>query len=118
MVATYNNTSYKWVMQKKSHSFIEVCLNTAIGYAVAVLSQYIVFPYFHIYTSIESNLKIGAIFTIVSIVRSYFVRRLFNWWGSRELKKIQKENNIKDRVEKLASAWKIIKLIRLINENR
>ena len=72
-----------FMQQKKLHSFIEVLASTAIGYLVAVSTQYLIFPYFHIYTTIESNLKIGLIFTLVSIVRSYAVRRLFNWIGSK-----------------------------------
>ena len=70
--------------QKKSHSFIEVCLNTAIGYVIAVSAQILIFPYFDIHASFESNLKIGMIFTVISIIRSYVMRRLFNYIGCRK----------------------------------
>lgn len=64
--------------QKKRHSLLESFLNVAIGYGVALLAQIAVFPLFGVHVSISENLAIGAIFTVVSIVRSYFVRRLFN----------------------------------------
>lgn len=64
--------------QSKKQSFLEVCLNTLIGYIIAVSAQVLIFPYFHIYTTIESNLQIGLIFTVISIARSYVMRRVFN----------------------------------------
>ena len=65
-------------MQTKLQSFIESCINVAIGYGVALLSQLLVFPLFGIYIPLLSNLAIGGIFTGVSIARSYTVRRVFN----------------------------------------
>lgn len=64
--------------QKKRHSFAESVLNVMIGYGVALLTQIAVFPLFGMHVSISDNLAIGGIFTVVSIVRSYYVRRLFN----------------------------------------
>ena len=64
--------------QKKSISFLEVFLNTIIGYAVAILTQLVVFPLFDINITHSQNLFLGLIFTIVSIVRSYLLRRFFN----------------------------------------
>ncbi len=64
--------------QKKRHSFMESILNVAIGYGVALATQIAVFPLFGMQVSIIDNLAIGGIFTVVSIIRSYYVRRLFN----------------------------------------
>lgn len=64
--------------QKKSISFLEVFLNTIIGYAVAILTQLVVFPLFDINITHSQNLLMGLVFTIVSIVRSYLLRRFFN----------------------------------------
>lgn len=64
--------------QKKSISLLEICLNTFIGYGVAILTQLIVFPWFHISITHSENLLMGLIFTVVSIIRSYFLRRFFN----------------------------------------
>ena len=65
-------------MQTKTQSFIETCVSVAIGYLIALLSQIIIFPLFNIYVSMSDNLLITAWFTGISIIRSYFIRRLFN----------------------------------------
>ena len=36
-----------------------------------------IFPVFGLHTTLAQNLKMGAVFTIVSILRSYMLRRLF-----------------------------------------
>lgn len=64
--------------QSKFHSFIESCANVAIGYIVALVSQLLIFPRFGINISIADNLQIGLWFTIISIIRSYILRRIFN----------------------------------------
>lgn len=64
--------------QSRRWSFVEACINVAIGYGVALAAQLIVFPIFGINIPLASNLAIGAIFTVVSIARSYIVRRMFN----------------------------------------
>lgn len=69
--------------QSRIHSLIESFINVAIGYTVALAAQMAVFPMFGIHIPLTSNLAIGAIFTVVSIARSYTVRRLFNWWHVR-----------------------------------
>ena len=63
--------------QTKRASLAESMLNVAIGYGVALISQIIVFPWFGIHTSLSVNIAIGGVFTVVSIVRSFAVRRLF-----------------------------------------
>lgn len=70
-------------MQTRLQSFIESCVNILIGYSIAILSQIIIFPFFDIYIPITDNLWIGMWFTIVSLVRSYCIRR----WYARKLKK-------------------------------
>lgn len=63
--------------QRKIHSLAESLSNIAIGYVVAIISQLLIFPMFNICIPISSNLKIGAWFTLVSIIRSYVIRRWF-----------------------------------------
>jgi hypothetical protein len=65
-------------MQTRWQSLCESLLNVAIGYSIALLSQIIVFPWFGIHIAISTNAAIGGIFTVVSIARSFLVRRLFN----------------------------------------
>ena len=65
-------------MQTRRFSFLESLVNVGIGYGVAVLTQVVVFPLFGIRVPLRDNLTIGAVFTVISIVRSYTVRRVFN----------------------------------------
>jgi len=58
-------------------SFVEAIANVAVGYGVAVTTQVLVFPLFGLKASLADNLLIGAVFTVVSIGRSYLLRRLF-----------------------------------------
>lgn len=53
-------------------------MNIFIGYVVAILSQLLVFPLFGIYIPFVDNLLIGLYFTVISLIRSYVLRRLFN----------------------------------------
>lgn len=69
--------------QSKKHSLLESVVNVAIGYGIAILSQVAIFPLFGIHIPLRDNLLIGVIFTVVSIVRSYALRRAFNWWHIR-----------------------------------
>jgi hypothetical protein len=65
-------------MQTKTQSFIEAWANVLVGYVVALISQLLVFPMFGIEIPFSSNLAIGAWFTVISLVRSYVLRRWFN----------------------------------------
>jgi hypothetical protein len=64
--------------QTKLGSWVEVTTNVAIGFSVALTTQLAVFPLFGIHIPIEDNLQISTLFTAVSILRSYIVRRVFN----------------------------------------
>lgn len=64
--------------QSKLGSLIEAWANIGIGYVVALLSQIAVFPLFGIHVPLSTNLWIGAWFTVISLVRSYVLRRWFN----------------------------------------
>lgn len=57
-------------------SLIEALANVLVGFVVVVLTQRAVFPLFGIETALSTDLAIGAVFTVVSIVRSYSMRRL------------------------------------------
>jgi hypothetical protein len=63
--------------QSRLMSLVESLANVLVGYGVAVTTQMMVFPLFGLAVSITENLLIGLIFTAVSIVRSYALRRGF-----------------------------------------
>lgn len=64
--------------QTRLESLIESLFNIVIGYFVALISQIVVFPMVGIDVPLSTNLEIGAWFTLISLVRSYAIRRWFN----------------------------------------
>jgi hypothetical protein len=58
-------------------SLLEAATNVVVGYGVAVGTQLVLFPLFGIDTRLPENLTISAVFTIVSLGRSYAIRRIF-----------------------------------------
>ena len=63
--------------QSRLMSMVESLANVLVGYVVAVVTQMAVFPLFGLAVTVTENLLIGLIFTAVSIVRSYVLRRGF-----------------------------------------
>lgn len=64
--------------QKKTQSLVEACFNTAVGFSISMICNMIVLPWFGFHVSASQAFWIGAIFTVVSIVRGYVLRRFFN----------------------------------------
>lgn len=64
--------------QSKFGSLIEACINTAIGFLTTLVLAPIVYPLFGHTFTLAQNLGITAIFTVVSVLRGYAVRRWFN----------------------------------------
>jgi len=64
-------------MQSRRMSLLESLANIAIGYLIAVATQMLVFPIFGIKIPARDNFLIGLIFTAVSLIRSYCLRRIF-----------------------------------------
>ena len=69
--------------QSHRMSLIEAITNVTMGYAMAVATQIIVFPWFGLHSSLGDNLAIGGIFVGISLLRSYALRRLFEAIGGR-----------------------------------
>lgn len=63
--------------QSRAMSRIEALANGAVGYGVAVLTQIAVFALFGLSVTLVQNLMMGGLFTVVSIIRSYTPRRVF-----------------------------------------
>lgn len=63
--------------QTKQKSFIESVIQTIIGLGTSILIQIILYPMMGIPVTFSQNLVITLVFFTVSIVRGYFVRRIF-----------------------------------------
>ncbi len=71
--------------QTRWMSLVEAVTNVLVGYGVAVATQWAVFPLFGLHATLQENLLIGLIFTAVSLVRSYVLRRAFEALRIRQL---------------------------------
>ena len=63
--------------QSRTMSLIEAVTNVIVGYALAVITQLLVFPLFGIDAAMHEHLAIGLAFVAVSLVRGYVLRRVF-----------------------------------------
>lgn len=71
--------------QSRKDSFAECITSTFVGYWVAVIATQIILPKFGIPVRIDQNLAISAFFTVISVVRSYIFRRIWNHFGRNKL---------------------------------
>lgn len=68
--------------QSRRMSLAEALTSTAIGYGVAVATNAVVLPAFGMAPSLGDSFAMGAVFTAVSLLRGYAVRRLFDRWSA------------------------------------
>lgn len=92
-------------MQTRKGALIESLAGTAIGFVISVLVwQFVINPLWNLHTGIIDNLSITLLFTVVSVVRSYYVRRVFNHMHNKNNKKAAYEQT--DRNHGTRSLWK------------
>lgn len=64
--------------QTPRSAIAEAYLNIVIGFAVNFVANLLILPLAGFHISFSDNLHIGVIYTAVSIVRQYVIRRYFN----------------------------------------
>ena len=65
-------------MQSKKQSFMESLTSTTIGIIIGIALNLTILPIFGYPVSLSDSLWISVIFTVISIIRSYIIRRWFN----------------------------------------
>ena len=68
--------------QSRIMSLVEVITGSVIAFVVAIWANWAVLPLFGFEVKLQQSFAITLIFTIISIVRSYLVRRFFADIGS------------------------------------
>lgn len=80
-------------MQRRLHSLIESVSNVGSGFIIAsLLWEFVVKSTWHIETGLKENLQITTLFTVVSILRGYVFRRIFNRIAITQLEKQRHDN--------------------------
>lgn len=64
--------------QTKLGSFYESCINVAIGFGINFVANLVILPLFGFDITLTDNLYIGLLYTVISVARSYVVRRWFD----------------------------------------
>ena len=73
-------------MQTKLGSFTEAWANILVGYSINFVANLVVLPWFGFNVTVGQAFWIGVVFTGISLVRSYVLRRWFNGlkFGNKE----------------------------------
>lgn len=65
-------------MQSRLQSLWEAWVNILIGFSINYAANMIILPLFGFNISAGDNFLLGIIYTLISLVRSYTIRRYFN----------------------------------------
>ncbi|WP_324171969.1 DUF7220 family protein [Sulfurimonas sp.] len=66
-------------MQNKRMSLIETVAGTAVGFLISLVLVNIVLPLYDFDVKLGQSVAITFIFTVVSMIRGYGIRRFFNY---------------------------------------
>jgi len=84
-------------------SLIESLIDVGSGFILAILIQLLIFPLFDLHPSIFDSLGIAAIFTIVSITRSWLWRLVFKKDVNQDLIKLNVQ--LRKEIDELNGSW-------------
>lgn len=65
-------------MQHKRHSLYEAIISTAVGFVLSVVIQHYLYQWYDIKVTHSQNFQIVGALTVVSVLRGYILRRIFN----------------------------------------
>lgn len=64
--------------QTRRGAIIEAWVNIFIGFSINFFANFAIFPLIDVHVSSAQNFWLGCIYTAVSVVRSFMIRRWFN----------------------------------------
>jgi len=77
-------------MQSRKGSFYEACINVLIGFWINFFANLVILPMVGFNITVSQNFYIGLLYTLVSVARSYIIRRWFNRMIVRAAEKLAK----------------------------
>ena len=75
--------------QTRLGSFIEAWVNVFIGFSINFVANMVVLPWFGFDIHAGQAFGIGLVFTVISVVRSYTIRRWFNAWLHERINRLE-----------------------------
>lgn len=66
-------------MQTRTQSMVEVVTGILVGFGINLIGNLIVVPLLGGSINLQQGLVVGLGYTVVSFIRGYGLRRLFNW---------------------------------------
>lgn len=78
-------------VQSKRASITEALASTLVGFCIALAMQYVLWAAYDIKATASQTLNVTLWMTLVSVIRGYVLRRLWNteWWKHFRRKKIE-----------------------------
>lgn len=71
-------------MQRRFHSAIEALVSTLVGFLISVaVWPPVSFHLLHRPPAIREGLAVVSVYTLISLLRGYLIRRFFNWMHTR-----------------------------------
>ncbi|MDE2102743.1 MAG: hypothetical protein KGL39_36195 [Patescibacteria group bacterium] len=64
--------------QSVKHSWMEAWANIVIGYSINFCANLVILPIFGFHITLLNNFYMGLLYTGVSLVRQFWLRRYFN----------------------------------------
>ena len=64
--------------QSRLESLIETVINTSLGFVINYCANLVILPLFGFHITTGANFIMGLLYTVISVARSYAVRRWFN----------------------------------------
>ena len=65
-------------MQSKKESLIETLTSVFVGWLIGVILNLTILPLFDYNITVVDSLWVSLIFTAISVIRGYLIRRYFN----------------------------------------
>jgi hypothetical protein len=84
----YRNNAPTGQGQSRRESIVEAWVNITIGFSINFVANLLVFPLVDAHITLWQNWWMGWVFTTVSIVRQYAIRRWFNDRLHKFIKKV------------------------------
>ncbi|MNF85891.1 hypothetical protein D3C84_683080 [compost metagenome] len=79
--------------QSRKGSPFEALTNVAVGLIVSMIANAMVFPLYGFHPSLLDNIGITLIYTVISLARSYLLRRAFNMLARDDRRAIEAAKN-------------------------